>query len=73
MANVAIFSVVDGYVNDNSVLEVAPALINLPLAGPITLVNECTFLVLLASRAEVREVCKLGTLKALMKDGICSL
>lgn len=43
LAKVAILSIVDGHVNDSSVLEVAPALINVQLAGPITPLNECTF------------------------------
>lgn len=68
-----VLSIVDGHVNESSVLEVAPALINRQLASPITPMNECHFLVLLASREEVKEVCKLGTFKALTKDNICSL
>lgn len=73
LSKVAILSIVDGHVNDSSVLVVAPALINVPLAGPITLVNEFNFLVPLASRAEVKEVCKLGTFTASTRDGICRL
>lgn len=69
----AILSIVEGDVNESSVLEVAPALINWTLAGPITPLNEYNFMVPLKSRAEVKEICKLGTFKALTKDSICSL
>lgn len=43
-------------------------MINKQLAGPITLVNEYTFLVPFASREEVKEVCKLGNFDVSMKD-----
>lgn len=73
LAKVAVLSIVDGHVNDSSVLDVDLSLINIPLAEPITPVNDCTFLVLLDNRTEVKEVCKLGTFKASTKDGVCSL
>lgn len=54
-------SLIDGFVNDSSILEVAPSIFNIPFAKPITQLNECAFLVPLKSREEVTEVCKMGT------------
>lgn len=73
LAKVAVLSVVDGFINVTSILEVAPSIINKPLAGPITLINACAFLVLLVSRVEVKEVCKMGTFKVIAKNGPGSL
>lgn len=70
---VAILSIIEGVVNEPSMLEVGPALINRPLAGPITPLNKYNFVVPLKIRTEVKEICKLGTFKASTKDGICSL
>lgn len=69
----AIVSVVSGYVNERSVIEVTPFVFNRPFAGPITPVNDCTFLALMKSREEVNEVCKLGMMHVSTKDGKCSL
>lgn len=68
-----VLSLVDVFVNESSVLEIAPTIINHSLAGPITPLNEYTFLVPLASREEVKEVCKVGTSRVMMKDGIRGL
>lgn len=73
LAKVVILSIVEGHVNESSILEVAPTLLNVQLAGPITQVNESSFLVPLASRDKVKEVCKLGTFKASTKEGLCQL
>lgn len=73
LAKVVVLSLVEGYVNESSVLEVAPFIINTTLAGPITTLNDCSFLVPLANRDEVREVCKLDSLKVATKDGPCTL
>lgn len=40
---VVVLLIVDGHVNESSVLEVALALINRQLVGPITPINECHF------------------------------
>lgn len=45
------------------------AVINRVLVGPITLLNECIFLVPLASREEVKEVRKLRSFRVETKDG----
>lgn len=73
LAKVAVLSLVDGHVNDTSVLEVAPTIITMALAGPIMPLNDCSFLVPLANRDEVRKVCKLSTFKFSTKDGPCTL
>lgn len=73
LEKVAILSIVDGAVNESSVMDVVPAVLNIQLAGPITPFNECDFVVPLKSRAEVKEICKMGTFKASTKDGVCSL
>lgn len=70
LAKVAVLTLVEGYVNEASLLEVAPTIINKSLAGPITPFNDCAFLVPLSSREEVKEVCGLGS-KVATKDGPC--
>lgn len=69
----AILSLVDGFVNNFSGLEVAPTIINRTLVGPITPLNECTSVVPLASREEIKEVYKLDSFKVATKDGPCTL
>lgn len=73
LGRVVILSLVSDFVNEASILDIAPSLINTSLAGPITPLNECSYLEPLASRSEVKEVCKLGTFKATTKDGPCML
>lgn len=73
LAKIAVLSLVSGYVNECSILEIVPSIINLKLAGPITPLNECSFLVPLANREEVKEVSKMGTFAANTKDGPCTL
>lgn len=64
---------VDGYVNESSVMEIVPLVVNTKLAGPITPITENSFLLPFANREEVREVAKLGTFKVSTKDGPCTL
>lgn len=66
-------TLVDGAVNEASIIEMAPSIVNKPLAGPITPLNETAFLVPLASREEMKEVCKLGSFKVITKDGPCTM
>lgn len=73
LAKVAVLSLVEGFANEPSILEEAPSFINRTLAGPLTPLNGCSYLVPLTSRKEVREVCKLGTFKVATKDGPCTL
>lgn len=73
LARVAVLTIVDGYVNESSVLEVTPTVLNCTLVGPITPLNECSFLVPLGSRDEVKTVYKLGSFKVATKDGPCTL
>lgn len=73
LAKVAVVSILDGAMNEKSVLEVLPSIINIPLVGPITPMNDCSFLVPLSSRDQVKEVCKLDVMKVVTKDGLCSL
>lgn len=73
LARVAVLSLEEGHVNDSSILEVAPTIINRTLAGPITPLNDCSFLIPLANREEVREVCKMGSFAVATKDGPCTL
>lgn len=73
LAKVEVASVVSGFVNGSSILELLPSLVNRSLAGPLIPVNDSTFLVPLESREEVKEVCKLGSFKVNTKDGNCIL
>ncbi|KAH7657856.1 Zinc finger CCHC-type protein [Dioscorea alata] len=73
LAKVAVLSVVEGFVNDNSVLEIAPSIINMRMASPITPLNDNSFLVPLASRDEVKDVYKIGSFRVATKDGPCTL
>lgn len=67
LAEVAILSIIEGTVKETSVLVIAPSIINAQLARPITLMNECHFLVPLASREKVKVACKVGSFKAMTK------
>lgn len=73
LAKVVVLSLVDGFVNEASVLEVAPTIINMALAGLISPLNDCSFLVPLASREKIKEVCKLDNFKVATKDSPCTL
>lgn len=73
LAKVAVISVVSCFVNANSVIEILPSVITVSIAGPITPLNDCTFLVPLASKEEVKLVCKMEKVKASTKDGVCML
>ncbi|KAH7681768.1 Zinc finger CCHC-type protein [Dioscorea alata] len=73
LASVVVVTIVEGFVNEGSVLEVVPSIINKCLAGPITPLSDIAFLIPLASRDEVKEVCKLGSFKVATKDGPCTL
>lgn len=68
LAKVAIFSLMEGFINEASILEVAPSIISKPLTGLITLLNEYVFFVLLKSPQEVKKVSKLGSFKVVTKD-----
>lgn len=73
LAKVAVLSLVEDQANESNLLDVIPSVLNMSLAGPITSVNECTFLIPLASREEVKELCKMGKFKVRTKDGPCEL
>lgn len=64
-----VLSLVVGFVNESSILEISPTIINRLLVGPIILLNECTFLVPLASKEEVKKVCNVGASWVITKDG----
>lgn len=69
----AVLSLVSCFINEASVMEIAPSVVNKSLARPITTLNEGMFLVSLASKEKVKEVCKLVTFKASTKDDSCTL
>lgn len=73
LANVAVLSLEDGYINDVDLLAVIPSIINIDLAGPITPLNDCNFLLPMSCREEVKEICKLGAFTANTKVGPCKL
>lgn len=73
LAKMAFLTVSSGFITDSSLEEVFPSVIPFPLAGPLTLVTEDTYLVPLENKEEVKEVCKQGTLKITSKEGTCSL
>ncbi|KAH7691103.1 Zinc finger CCHC-type protein [Dioscorea alata] len=73
LAKVAVLSIVEGNVNEASVLEVAPTILNRALAGPITPLNDLAILIPLASRQEVKDTYKLGKFRVATRDGPCTL
>lgn len=73
LAKVAVLSLVEGVANESHLLEVVPSIINRNLTGPITPLNDCNFLLPLASREEVKALYKLGSFTARTKDGPCGL
>lgn len=54
-------------------LVVLPSIFNRELAGPVTPLNDCHFLLPMGSREEMKELCQLGTFLAVTKDGPCVL
>lgn len=73
LTKVAVLTLEEGFVNESSLLAVIPSLINVSLAGPISPLNDCIFLLPLMNREEVKELCKMGKFKAMTKDGQCVL
>lgn len=73
LSKVTVLSLVGRFVNDSSVIDIIPSIINRPLAGPVTPLNDFSLLLPLKSRKEVKEICKQGTFKVMMKDGPCTL
>lgn len=73
LAKVAVLTLVEGFINESNFLKVALSIINKTLAGPILPLNEDSFLILLACREEVKDVCKIGSFKVATKDGPCTL
>lgn len=73
LSKVVVLSVVDGFINEESVMEIIPSIIPSKMAGPIIALNETSFLIPFESRDEVREVVKLGEFEAMTKDGKCKL
>lgn len=69
LAKVEVLSIVDGYVNKASVLEIIPSIVNAKLVGPIMPITDSSFLISYASKAEVRVVVKSGMFKVVTKDG----
>lgn len=68
LVKVTVLSLMNSFVNESSILEVMPSIINLALLRPITPLNNCMFLVPWTNREEVKEVCKLGQFKVVTKD-----
>lgn len=73
LARVAVLSLVEGVVNESNLLAVLLSILNRKLAGPITPLNDCSFLLPVKSREEVKELCKLGSFVTSTKDGPCKL
>lgn len=70
LARVAVLSLVEGVVNESNLLAVLPSILNKELAGPITPLNDCFFLLPVKSREEVKELYKLGSFVASRKLSI---
>lgn len=73
LAKLSVLTIVGGFVNEGSILEIIPSIINVKLAGPIVPLNEFSFLLLFDNKEVVREVVKMGTFEARTKDGLCKL
>ncbi|XP_039138075.1 uncharacterized protein LOC120275526 [Dioscorea cayenensis subsp. rotundata] len=73
LAKVAVLSLVGGNVNEGSVLEILPSILNTKMAGPAVPLNENSFLLPFENRDVVREVVKLGSFDAMTRDGKCRL
>lgn len=72
LALVVVVTIISGYVTDLALDEVLPSIINRSLAGPLTPVNDNTYLVPLSCRADVKEVSKMEVMQFSTKDGVCS-
>lgn len=70
---VGILSIRKGQISEGVFFDAIPSVLNFPLSGPITLVNDDVFLLSMASKEEVKATCNLGTFKLSSKQGLCSL
>lgn len=61
-----------GYVTVSALEEIIPSIINCTIAGPLTPLNDASYLIPLISRAEVKDACKLDAVTFATKDGRCS-
>lgn len=68
----AVLTILSGYVTDRALEEIVPTIINCTLAGPLTPVNDVSYLIPLSCREKVKEVCKLDKLTFTTKDGRCA-
>lgn len=66
-------SLEERFANESDLLVDIPSIINRDLVGPITPLNDCTYLLLMTSREEVKEIYKMVSFKTLTKDGPCVL
>lgn len=56
LSKVVVLSHVARFVNDSSIINIIPSILNIPLAGPITPLNDFSLLLPLKSRKEVKEI-----------------
>lgn len=73
LAKVIVLSIIEGFVNEASILEVIPFVINTKLVGPIMPITENFFFLPFTRREDVHDVVKLKMIRVKKKDGPCSL
>lgn len=73
LSSVLVVTILSGYVTDAALEDVLPSVINCSLAGPLTPVNDNTYLAPLSYRADVKEASKLDVTNFSTKDGVCSV
>lgn len=72
LSKVVVVTLLSRYVSDKDLEKVLSSIINCSPAGSLTPVNDITYLILLSSRAEVKEVSNLDVVSFVTKDGRCS-
>ncbi|KAH7689328.1 Zinc finger CCHC-type protein [Dioscorea alata] len=70
---VAILSLRSGQISENVLAEAIPNILNIPLKGPITPVNDDNYIIPLGSKDEVKMACSLGVFELSSKQGLCSM
>lgn len=73
LESVGILSLRTGQISESVLQDVIPSVLNVPLSGPLTPINDDVYLIPLATKEEVKAACLLGVFELSSKQGLCSM
>lgn len=73
LENVGILSLRKGQISKGVICDALSSVLNIPLSGPITPINDDSYPIPLASKEEVKKACSLGIFELSSKQGLCSM